>query len=177
MASPAKLRNLTIFVTIARSWNSRSRGRLHNNDSPFSWMLNYSTLHYRMIQHTSGVMGVRFDGVTTAEMMNVVLFLPSSMAVKQIWWEERQWRCLWQNRQRQWVATKSVVEGEELSHVSAGVRPHREWQQPMVNVIIRCERERGGGEREQVKQSSLEATFQSSEDFCSLKLFKNYFSI
>ena len=79
------------------------------------------------------------------------------------------------------MATKSVVEGEELSHVSAGVWPHREWQQPMVNVIIRCERERGGEgvsvKWEQVKQSSLEATFQSSEDFCSLKLFKNYFSL
>ena len=27
-----------------------------------------------MIQHTSGVMGVRFDGVTTVEVMNVIFF-------------------------------------------------------------------------------------------------------
>ena len=126
MASPAKLRNSTISVTIV--W-----AEMAEIEADYMYFSHRIIAWYNIFR---GVMGVRFDGETALEVMNVVYFLHSLIAVMQIWWEERQWRCLWQNRRRQWMSTKSVVEGEELSHVFAGVWRHREWQQPMVNVII-----------------------------------------
>ena len=78
-----------------------------------------------------------------------------------------QWSVLWKGRS---YLTYLLVYGRTES----GNSP---WS---MSLFGERERERGAGGRvkcEEVKQSSLEATFQSSEDFCSLKLFKNYFSI
>ena len=54
---------------------------------------------------------------------------------------------------------KSVVEGEELSHMVAGVWPLRVTMATMVNVIIFNQaRGWGGGRHEQASETSLEAT-------------------
>ena len=53
---------------------------------------------------------------------------------------------------------KSVVEGEELSHMVAGVWPLRVTMATMVNVIIFNQARGGGGRHEQASETSLEAT-------------------
>ena len=55
---------------------------------------------------------------------------------------------------------KSVVEGEELSHMVAGVWPLRVTMATMVNVIIfnQARGGGGGGRHEQASETSLEAT-------------------
>ena len=71
---------------------------------------------------------------------------------------------------------KSVVEGEELSHMVAGVWPLRVTMATMVNVII-FNQARGGGAGMSKQAKQVWKQLFKTEGFCSSKLFKNCLSI